>query len=121
VDPARQVRAELGAFASINFNKELFKNFTYKSRLDLYSNFLKTYAFTVTGPDELLITEKRAKPQNIDVIWNNVINMKVNKFLNVTYNFDLIYDDDVRQFGPNKTSPGTQIRSLLAVGFLAKF
>ena len=121
VDPARQVRAELGALASVNFKKDLFKNFNYKSRLDLYSNFLKTYSFTVTGPDQLAIAEVAAKPQNIDVIWNNVINMKVNRFINVTYNFDLIYDDDVRQFGPNKTSPGTQLRSLLAVGFLAKF
>jgi hypothetical protein len=57
----------------------------------------------------------------VDVYWTNAIVMKVNKFLNVTYNFDLIYDDDVRQFGPNKTSAGTQIRSLLGVGFSAKF
>jgi len=121
VDPARQVRAELGALLSINFNKEIFKNFQYKSRLDLYSNYLKTYKFTVTGPDELAITSVGPKPQNIDVVWNNVINMKVNKIINVTYNFDLIYDDDVRQFGPNKTSAGTQLRSLLAVGLLAKF
>jgi len=121
VDPARQVRAELGALASINFNKELFKNFTYKSRLDFYSNYLKTYKFTVTGPDELSIAEVGPKPQNIDIIWNNAINMKVNRIINVTYNFDLIYDDDVRQFGPNKTSPATQLRSLLAVGLLAKF
>jgi DUF3078 family protein len=121
VDPARQVRAELGALVSINFNKEIFKNFQYKSRLDLYSNYLKTYKFTVTGPDELAITPVGPKPQNVDVVWNNVINMKVNKIINVTYNFDLIYDDDVRQFGPNKTSAGTQLRSLLAVGLLAKF
>jgi hypothetical protein len=45
----------------------------------------------------------------------------VNSWLNVTYQFDLIYDDDVRQFGPNKNSAAAQMRSLLGVGFAAKF
>ncbi len=121
VDPARKVKCEAGAYASVNFEKEIFKNVTYKSRLDLYSNYLKTYRFTPTGPDQLDIEEIGSKPQNIDVFWTNAIVMKVNKFLSVTYNLDLIYDDDVRQFGPDNKSPGTQIRSLLAVGFSAKF
>ena len=121
VDPNREVRTEVGAYVSINFNKEVVKNISYKTRLDLYSNYLKTSTFTPIGPDQLLIADKGPKPQNIDVFWSNVINMKVNKFINVTYNFDLIYDDDVRQFGINKTSAATQLRSLLAVGFLAKF
>lgn len=121
VDPAREVRFEAGSYASINFGKEILKNVTYKTRLDLYANYLKTYRYTPTGPDQLAINEEPSKPQNVDVYWTNAIVMKVNKFLNVTYNFDLIYDDDVRQFGPNKTSAGTQIRSLLGVGFSAKF
>jgi hypothetical protein len=121
VDPARKVRAELGGFASVLFGKELIKNVIYKSRLDLYSNYLKTDRFTPIGPDQLAVTEGKAKPQNVDVYWTNLIVMKVNKFLNVTYNFDLIYDDDVRQFGENKTSAATQLRSLLAVGFAVKF
>jgi hypothetical protein len=47
--------------------------------------------------------------------------MKVNKLLGVTYNFDLIYDDDVRIFGPTGKAPRTQIKSLLSVGITAKF
>jgi hypothetical protein len=39
----------------------------------------------------------------------------------VTYSFDLIYDDDVKQFGPNGNVAAAQLRSLLAVGFAAKF
>jgi hypothetical protein len=73
----------------------------YQSRLDLYSNYLH-------------------KPKNVDVFWTNVIGMKVNKLLGVTYNFDLIYDDDVRIFGPNDNAPRTQIKSLLSVGITAK-
>jgi Protein of unknown function (DUF3078) len=102
VDPGKKVRTELGAYLTANFKKEIMKNVTLSSRLDLYSNYLQD------------------KPQNIDIFWTNVIIMKVNKFLGVTYNFDLIYDDDVRAFGPTLSSPATQIKSLLSVGITAK-
>ena len=121
VDPHQKVRMELGGFASANFAKEILKNVTYKSRLDLYSNYLSTYRYTPTGSYQVQREKHSAKPQNVDVFWTNIISMKVNKFLNVTYNFDLIYDDDVRQFGPDNTSAGTQLRSLLSVGFSTKF
>lgn len=121
VDPERMLRFELGGFASANFNKEVFKNVNYKSRLDLYANYLKSYTFKATGPDELLVTATTPKPGNVDVFWTNTIIMKVNKWLQVSYNFDLIYDDDVRQFGPEKNRPGTQVRSLLGIGVAAKF
>ncbi len=114
VDPGQKVRIEVGAFVSANFNKEIFKNVTYISRLDLYSNYLKA-----KRPGE--IGDGTARPANVDVFWTNAINMKVNKWLNVTYQFDLIYDDDVRQFGSNKNSAAAQMRSLLGVGFAAKF
>src|SRR5688500_2519053 len=99
VDPARGVRNEIGAFLTAQFGMEIFKNVTYKTRTDLFSNYTKTYRFTPTGPDELQITELSPKPKNIDVFWTNIILMKVNRWLGVSYNFDLIYDDDVRQFG----------------------
>ncbi|MHA4847523.1 DUF3078 domain-containing protein, partial [Flavitalea antarctica] len=91
VNPNRKVRTEVGGFASVTFNKEVFKNVSYKSRLDLYSNYLGTERFTATGPGQISIEENEAKPQNVDVFWTNLIVMKVNKILNVTYNFDLIY------------------------------
>lgn len=121
VDPQRKIRTELGGFLSANFNKEVIKNVTFKSRLDLYSNYLKSSRFTVTGPDQVQVIKTKSSPEKIDVFWSNLIAMKVNKFLNVTYNLDLIYDDDVRQFGPNRSSAAAQLRSLLAVGFSVKF
>ncbi len=121
VDPSKDGRFEFGGFASINFNKEVVKNVTYKSRLDLYANYLQSLRFVAIGPDQLQITKVGPKPQNVDVFWTNSINMKVNKWLQVSYNLDLIYDDDVRQFGPGKNRPGTQLRSLLGVGVAAKF
>jgi len=101
VDPNQKVRIEAGAYLSALFNKEIIKNVLLKSRLDLYSNYLE-------------------KPENIDVFWTNIIGMKINKFLTVTYNFDLIYDDDVRIFGPNSNAPRTQVKSLLSINFSAR-
>ncbi len=114
VDPIRQVSIQLGGFASINYKKEIMKNVVYKTRLDLYSNYLRAKRLGDTDNGKF-------RPQNVDVFWTNVIAMKVNKWLNVTYSVDIIYDDDIRQFGPNKNLAGTQIRSLLGVGFSSKF
>lgn len=113
VDPSKKVKTELGAFLSASANKEVMKNVVYISKLELYSNYLSTKR---TGE-----TTATSRPQNVDVYWTNAIAMKVNKWLTVNYNFDLIYDDDVRQFGPNKDAAGIQLRSLLGVGFAARF
>lgn len=114
VDPTKKVKKEIGAFLSANFNKEVAKNVVYISKLELFSNYLKTKRKDDIG-------DGKARPGNVDVYWTNAVAMKVNKWLNVNYNLDLIYDDDVRQFGPNKDAAGLQIRSLLTVGFAAKF
>ena len=92
---------EIGAFASIQVKRDIAKNINYVSRLDLFSNY-------------------KRDPQNVDVFWTNVFNMKVNKYISVTYNFDLIYDHDVENV---KTGGllGTQLKSLLGVGLSAKF
>lgn len=102
VDSFKHVKTEFGAFASANYIKEFNKMLSFKSRLDLFSNYL-------------------ANPQNVDVYWVNMLNLKLNKFLSLTYGLDLIYDDDVRMFGPNNDKPAAQIRSMLGLGFLVKF
>jgi len=114
VDPTQKVKFQVGAFASATFAKEIVKNVTFNSRADFYSNYLKYKRVGDTG-------DGKARPQNVTVFWTNSLVMKVNKWLNVTYNFDLIYDDAVRQFGADKKSAGTQTRSLLTVGFAVKF
>lgn len=102
VDPERKVRFDLGALISVKCKKEIARNVTYSTRADFYSNYLDD-------------------PQNIDVFWTNSFHLKVNKWLIVNYNFDLIYDDDVKLFGANHNKAATQLRSQLGVGFAAKF
>jgi hypothetical protein len=101
LDPGKTSRFEAGAFLSANYKKEIFKNVEYRGRLDLYSNYLYN-------------------PQNVDVFWTNLFGLKVNKWLTVTYSFDLIYDDDIKIFGPDQNAPRTQTKTLLSVGFTGK-
>lgn len=102
VTPGKKSNLEIGAFASINYMKEISKNITYKARLDLFSNY-------------------RRNPQNVDLFMSNILNVKLSKVLSATWGVDLIYDDDVKLFGPNRTSPALQIKSLVGIGLLVKF
>ncbi len=90
---------EIGTFATVNYTSTLAKNIIYKGRLDLFSNYIK-------------------KPQNIDFFMTNQIAFKINKYFSATYSLDMIYDDNVRLFGPNHSSPALQTKSLIGIGFL---
>jgi hypothetical protein len=48
----------------------------------------------------------------------NLFAAKISKVLSVTYSLTLIYDDDVKQFGPAHNAPGLQVQSLFGVGLL---
>ena len=102
VTPGKTSNFEFGAFASINYLKEFNKFITYKSRLDLFSNY-------------------RRNPQNIDLFMSNILNAKLGKVLSVSWSLDFIYDDDVRLFGKNQRSAAMQVKSLIGIGFLLKF
>ncbi|RXK59950.1 DUF3078 domain-containing protein [Lacibacter luteus] len=100
-DTTKMAINEIGAFLTANLKKDLAKNINLTSRLDLFSNY-------------------KNNPQNIDVFWTNTLGFKVNKYIGVSYNFDLIYDHDVKNV---KTGGllGTQLKSLLGIGFTATF
>ncbi len=103
VDTGRHVYNEVGAFASINYFLNIKKDvITYKGRMDLFSNYARN-------------------PQNVDVYLTNLFSFKINKFLAANYSLDAIYDDNVRLFGPNHTSPGLQLKSLIGIGFTMPF
>lgn len=90
---------QVGAFATFNYNNTFTKNIIYKARLDIFSNYL-------------------SNPGNLDLFMTNQLTIKVAKNFSATYSLDMIYDDDVRLFGPNKTSPGLQVKSLIGLGYI---
>jgi hypothetical protein len=102
VEPGKHSRNEIGAFASANYIKDFNKILSYKGRLDLFSNY-------------------KAKAKNVDVFFTNVLNVKLTRVLSLTYSLDMIYDDDVRLFGPTKEGARTQLKSVVGAGLLVKF
>ncbi len=90
---------EVGAFITANYVVTLAKNIGYKGRLDLFSNYIQD-------------------PQNIDLYMTNLFAFKINSHFSATYSLDLIYDDNVRLFGENKTSPALQAKSLIGIGYM---
>jgi hypothetical protein len=101
VDSGKHVINQLGAFATIAFNSNFSKMVTYNARIDFFSNY-------------------EHNPQNIDIYMTNLFAAKLGRVLSATWSVDMIYDDDIRLFGPNHDSPRFQIRSLIGIGILLK-
>lgn len=101
VKAGEKSNTEVGAFATINFMKEIAPNIVYKAKMDLFSNYLH-------------------KPGNVDLFMANLISVKLSKILNLSWAVDMIYDDDARLFGPKQVSPALQIKSLIGVGLQFK-
>ncbi len=51
----------------------------------------------------------------------NLLALKISRILTASWGVDLIYDDDVKLFGKNHTSPGLQVKSLVGIGLLIKY
>ena len=106
VDSGKVVRTEFGGYIRVAYTKpEVVKNVNFSTRLDLFSNYLNN-------------------PQNIDVNWETLIAMKVNKFLTVNLTTHLIYDDDIAIIVDDKTGrtgKRVQFKEVLGVGFSYKF
>lgn len=98
VDPGKKFRSELGALVKFQANKEILKNVTAQTKLDLFSNYFHN-------------------PQNIDVDWSVLINMKVNEYLSANLVTQLIYDDDIRIDGKRRI----QFMEMFGVGLSVKF
>ena len=108
VDSERTIRNEVGGYLRGNFQRAVMKNIKITSSLGLFSNFIKN-------------------PENIDVNWDLLILMKVNKFITTTINTNLIYDDDViitqdkNGDGINEINgPRIQFKEIIGIGFSYK-
>jgi hypothetical protein len=109
VDPGKVFRGEFGGYFRMNYKVDLMENITIQTRLDLFSNYLNN-------------------PQNIDVSWETLLTMKVNKLISVTLGTHLLYDDDVKiEVDSNNdgvvdaVGPRVQFKQLLSVGLAYKF
>lgn len=117
VTPGEKLKSEIGGYVRViysrnDFKGEFLKNVAFTTKIDLFSNYAD-------------------KPQNIDVSWENILAMKVNKYISVNFNTHLMYDDNIKvPFDVNEDGamdPGEGVRSkiqfkeIFGVGFSYKF
>jgi hypothetical protein len=117
VNPGETTKSEFGGYLRAiysrnDFKSEFLKNVSFTTKIDLFSNYTEN-------------------PQNVDVNWEVLIAMKVNKYLSVNFNTQLIYDDNI-QIPVDKNGNGTfetgesvrskvQFKEILGVGLSYKF
>lgn len=103
VEPGDKVRAEFGAALIALFEKDILPNVNFKSKLELFTNYLD-------------------QPQNIDINWDALLSLKVNKYLSTYIGLQTIYDDDIMITDKDgKTGPRTQFKQTFGVGLTYSF
>lgn len=89
VPNGKSTRFELGAYLTARYQKDLTENIAYRTRLDLYSNYLAKDSYV---NDELV---KKDNPGNIDIMWDHFLSFKFFKYFSVNFGLTAIYDNDV--------------------------
>ncbi len=111
VDPGDHIKSEVGGYLRAFMKMNLMENIGLQTKLDLFSNYLKDFG-------------------NIDVSWETLLSMKVNKFISATVSTHLIYDDDIGIADEDKTDINgdprvyfskVQFKEVLAIGFSLQF
>lgn len=101
VKPDRHCYYELGTYIKFTYNKKLTENISVKTNFDAFSNLLRN-------------------PENIDLDWFVSIDFKISKYISSNLNFQLKYDDDVKNIQPDK-GPAVQFKQVLSIGFSYNF
>lgn len=110
VKPGEKSRGEIGGYlraiySKSDFTNEFMKNVSFTTKLDLFSNYANN-------------------PQNIDASWETLIGLKVNKYISVSFNTHLLYDDDIKIHIPEEgktVGSLVQFKEIFGVGFSYKF
>ena len=109
LDPGKKARGEFGAYVKMAYKKEILKNVTLDTKIDLFSNYLN-------------------KPQYVDVNWDLLLTFKVNDYLAASLLTKLIYDYDIK-YGEDTTGDGefdtftdkVQFKELFGLGLTYTF
>ncbi len=109
VEAGEKIRSEFGGYFKASYTEDIMENVNLNTKLGLFSNYLHN-------------------PQNIDVNWEVLIGMKINKYITANLSTQLLYDDDILvpvDTNNDGTNDGTgkriQFKEILGVGFSVKF
>ncbi len=104
VDPGDKFRAEIGTYLKARVEQGVMENVSLISTLDMFTAYDKSFG-------------------NIDINWDVLVSMKINKFLSATLNMTMKYDDNVKfvdEQGKSK-GPKVQFKEILGVGLAYNF
>lgn len=104
VDKGDKFRSELGSYFKARAERELVENVKIISTLAMFTAYDKSFG-------------------NVDVDWDILISMKINKFMSATLNTTLKYDDDIKYINTDgvQKGPRVQFKEVLGVGFSYNF
>ena len=104
VDPVDHFKIEGGAFVKARAELPVMENVNLITTADFFTPYSKDFG-------------------NIDVNWDVLISMKINKVLSATINTTLKYDNDVKTFDDNGVKKGAkvQFKEVLGIGLAYNF
>ncbi len=103
VDPGDKFKGEFGAYAKARAEKTLMENVNAISTIDFFTAYNSSFG-------------------NVDINWDLMISMKINKFLTTTLNTSLKYDDDVKAIKDGvKKGAKVQFKEMLGIGVAYNF
>ena len=104
VNPGDKFRAEFGAYFKARVEQSVMENVNLISTIDLFTAYNKTFG-------------------DVDINWDVMISMKINKYLSASLNTTLKYDNDIKTFDDEGNQRGAKIqfKEILGVGFAYSF
>lgn len=88
VKPGEKIRNEFGSFLKSRLKVPLMENISFQTKLNLFSGY--------------------ENPDKVDVSWETLLLLRVNKYITTNFNTHLIYDEDV--------TTEIQFKEVLSVG-----
>jgi len=102
VESGQKSRHELGGYLRAQYRREIMKNVTLDNKLDMFANYNKNW-------------------KNIDIKYDLLLNMKVNKYISANFSANFIYDKDIDTNGKVFNLSGLQLKESIGVGFSYNF
>ncbi|NND77054.1 MAG: DUF3078 domain-containing protein [Flavobacteriales bacterium] len=109
INEGENSRSEFGAYARAQFQDDLMENVNFLTRMELFQNY-DTFGL-------------------VDVNWEALLGLKVNKYISATVGAQMLYDHDIlilKDADPAEGNPGgfgrtAQFKETLNLGFLYNF
>ncbi len=98
VDTGKTVKAELGWLINSQYKRKVMEGIDFQSKLNLFGAYNNL--------------------KYVDVLWDNLLILKVNKYVNASINAQLLYDNDIKD---TDGKAKVQLKEVIAVGILYSF